>query len=168
MGRPHTRVTLGATRQATRPLAALAPFRFSHRNSTDCYLRAMVCIMHACSYPPAGAACSSSRRASAQSCVVCPGRHQSSAKALELTEPRTTKSRNLAISRSPVVKSVSQSVSYFTVPPRAHPSAGSPSGSAAPGGLGIPNTTHSKSSSDFPGRSVNRTNQRLRPGPSAP
>ena len=29
--------------------------------------------------------------------------------------------------------SVSQSVSYFTVPPRAHPSTGSQSGSATPG-----------------------------------
>ena len=96
-------------------------------------------MYHACMLIPARRrgllVVSSSRRASAQSCVVCPGRHQSSALALELTEPRTTKSRKyLAISRSPVVKSVSQSVSYFTVPPRAHPSAGSPSGSAAPGG----------------------------------
>ena len=31
---------------------------------------------------------------------------------------------------------VSQSVGYFTVPPRAHPSTGSQSGSAAPGSLG--------------------------------
>ena len=34
--------------------------------------------------------------------------------------------------------SVSQSVSYFTVPPRAHPSAVSPSGSAAPGQTQVP------------------------------
>ena len=35
-------------------------------------------------------------------------------------------------------QSVSQSVSYFTVPPRAQPSAGSPSGSAAPGLTQVP------------------------------
>ena len=33
---------------------------------------------------------------------------------------------------------VSQSVSYFTVPPRAHPSTGSQSGSAAPGLTQVP------------------------------
>ena len=38
-------------------------------------------------------------------------------------------------------RTVSQSVSYFTVPPRAHPSTGSQSGSAAPG-LGRPQKAH--------------------------
>ena len=38
---------------------------------------------------------------------------------------------------------VSQSVSYFTVPPRAHPSTGSQSGSATPGLTQVPSTqTH--------------------------
>ena len=36
--------------------------------------------------------------------------------------------------------SVSQSVSYFTVPPRAHPSTGSQSGSATPGRTQVPST----------------------------
>ena len=36
--------------------------------------------------------------------------------------------------------SVSQSVSYFTVPPRAHPSTGSQSGSATPGQTQVPST----------------------------
>ena len=35
---------------------------------------------------------------------------------------------------------VSQSVSYFTVPPRAHPSTGSQSGSATPGLTQVPST----------------------------
>ena len=35
-------------------------------------------------------------------------------------------------------QSVSQSVSYFTVPPRAHPSTGSQSGSATPGLTQVP------------------------------
>ena len=34
----------------------------------------------------------------------------------------------------------SQSVSYFTVPPRAHPSTGSQSGSATPGLTQVPST----------------------------
>ena len=37
-------------------------------------------------------------------------------------------------------QSVSQSVSYFTVPPRAHPSTGSQSGSATPGLTQVPST----------------------------
>ena len=37
-----------------------------------------------------------------------------------------------------IITSVSQSVRYFTVPPRAHPSAGSQSGSAAPGLTQVP------------------------------
>jgi hypothetical protein len=37
-------------------------------------------------------------------------------------------------------RSVSQSVSYFTVPPRAHPSTGSQSGSATPGLTQVPST----------------------------
>ena len=41
--------------------------------------------------------------------------------------------RVLANSCAQVHRSDSQSVSYFTVPPRAHPSTGSQSGSAAPG-----------------------------------
>ena len=35
---------------------------------------------------------------------------------------------------------LSQSVSYFTVPPRAHPSTGSQSGSATPGLTQVPST----------------------------
>ena len=42
-------------------------------------------------------------------------------------------------SQVPQVKS-SQSVSYFTVPPRAHPSTGSQSGSATPGLTQVPST----------------------------
>ena len=38
---------------------------------------------------------------------------------------------------------VSQSVSYFTVPPRAHPSTGSQSGSATPGLCSITSTEYS-------------------------
>ena len=38
------------------------------------------------------------------------------------------------------VQSVSYLVSYFTVPPRAHPSACSPSGSAAPVQTQVPST----------------------------
>ena len=41
-----------------------------------------------------------------------------------------------AVGRGPV----SQSVSYFTVPPRAHPSTGSQSGSATPGRTQVPST----------------------------
>ena len=37
-------------------------------------------------------------------------------------------------------KQHSQSVSYFTVPPRAHPSTGSQSGSATPGLTQVPST----------------------------
>ena len=45
------------------------------------------------------------------------------------------------ISRSPSqTQSVSQSVSYFTIPPRAHPSTGSQSGSAAPDLTQVPST----------------------------
>ena len=44
------------------------------------------------------------------------------------------------------VKTVSQSVSYFTVPPRAHPSTGSQSGSATPGLTQVPSTRQVKSS----------------------
>ena len=40
-----------------------------------------------------------------------------------------------------IIASVSQSVSYFTVPPRAHPSAVSPSGFAAPGQTQVPSGT---------------------------
>ena len=39
-----------------------------------------------------------------------------------------------------LVESVSQSVSYFTVPPRAHTSTGSQSGSATPGLTQVPST----------------------------
>ena len=48
-----------------------------------------------------------------------------------------------AAGRSPVRLSrytASQSVSYFTVPPRAHPSTSSQSGSAAPGLTQVPST----------------------------
>ena len=44
------------------------------------------------------------------------------------------------LAESSQVKSVSQSGSYFTVPPRAHPSTGSQSGSATPGRTQVPST----------------------------
>ena len=90
----HTRAMrepLGATSHKRVALARQdrrrGPLTFSHRNSPDCYLRSMVCIKHACSYPPARrrGLLSSSRRDSAQSCVACPEDNKSSAKALELT-----------------------------------------------------------------------------------
>ena len=46
---------------------------------------------------------------------------------------------------------VSQSVSYFTVPPRAHPSTGSQSGSATPGRTQVPST---RSRGQFRARSL--------------
>ena len=46
----------------------------------------------------------------------------------------------LSVEQNNKVASVSQSVSYFTVPPRAHPSTGSQSGSATPGLTQRPST----------------------------
>ena len=46
----------------------------------------------------------------------------------------------LSVEQNNKVASVSQSVSYFTVPPRAHPSTGSQSGTATPGLTQVPST----------------------------
>ena len=46
----------------------------------------------------------------------------------------------LSVEQNNKVASVSQSVSYFTVPPRAHPSTGSQSGSATPGLTQVPSS----------------------------
>ena len=51
-----------------------------------------------------------------------------------------TTARVLRMLVSEISTSVSQSVSYFTVPPRAHPSTGSQSGSATPGLTQVPST----------------------------